>query len=33
VLIGLNKRIAKEAVHLSIYDSETLNKVLEQFND
>ena len=33
VLIALNKRIAKDAVHLSIYDSETLNKVLEQFND
>ena len=33
VLIGLNKRIAKEAEHFSMYDSETLNKVLEQFND
>jgi len=33
VLIGLNKRIAKDAEHLSIYNSETLNKVLEQFND
>jgi len=33
VLMGLNKRIAKDAVHFSIYDSETLNKVLEQFND
>jgi [acyl-carrier-protein] S-malonyltransferase len=33
VLIGLNKRIAKDAEHLSIYDPETLNKVLEQFND
>jgi [acyl-carrier-protein] S-malonyltransferase len=33
VLIGLNKRIAKEAKHFSIYDSETLNKVLEQFDD
>jgi [acyl-carrier-protein] S-malonyltransferase len=32
VLIGLNKRIAKDAEHFSIYDSETLNKVLEQFN-
>jgi len=32
VLIGLNKRIVKEAEHFSIYDSETLNKVLEQFN-
>jgi [acyl-carrier-protein] S-malonyltransferase len=33
VLIGLNKRIAKDAEHFSIYDPETLNKVLEQFND
>ena len=33
VLIGLNKRIAKDAEHLSIYNSETLTKVLEQFND
>jgi [acyl-carrier-protein] S-malonyltransferase len=33
VLISLNKRIAKEAEHFSMYDSETLNKVLEQFND
>ena len=32
VLIGLNKRIAKDAGHFSIHDSETLNKVLEQFN-
>ncbi len=32
VLIGLNKRIAKEAEHMSIYDPETLNKVLEQLN-
>lgn len=32
VLIGLNKRIAKDAEHMSIYDPETLNKVLEQFN-
>jgi [acyl-carrier-protein] S-malonyltransferase len=32
VLIGLNKRIAKDAEQLSIYDSETLNKVLEQLN-
>ncbi|MGZ5575681.1 MAG: ACP S-malonyltransferase [Methylobacter sp.] len=32
VLIGLNKRIAKDAEHLSIYDSETLNKALEQLN-
>ncbi|MGZ8190824.1 MAG: ACP S-malonyltransferase [Methylococcaceae bacterium] len=33
VLIGLNKRIAKDAEHLAIYDPETLNKVLEQLND
>jgi [acyl-carrier-protein] S-malonyltransferase len=32
VLIGLNKRIAKDADQLSIYDPETLNKVLEQLN-
>jgi [acyl-carrier-protein] S-malonyltransferase len=32
VLIGLNKRIAKEAEQLSIYDPETLNTVLEQLN-
>jgi len=32
VLIGLNKRIAKDAEHLSIYNPETLNTVLEQLN-
>lgn len=32
VLVGLNKRIAKDAEHLSIYDAETLNNVLEQLN-
>jgi [acyl-carrier-protein] S-malonyltransferase len=32
VLVGLNKRIVKDAEHMSIYDPETLNKVLEQFN-
>jgi len=32
VLIGLNRRIAKDAEQLSIYDTETLNKVLEQLN-
>jgi len=32
VLIGLNKRIAKDAEHLTIYDPETLNQVLEQLN-
>ncbi|MGZ8136068.1 MAG: ACP S-malonyltransferase [Methylococcaceae bacterium] len=30
VLVGLNKRIAKDAEHLTIYDPETLNKALEQ---
>jgi [acyl-carrier-protein] S-malonyltransferase len=33
VLTGLDKRIAKEAEHLAIYDPESLNKVLEQLND
>jgi [acyl-carrier-protein] S-malonyltransferase len=33
VLIGLNKRIAKDAEHMAIYNPETLNKVLEQLND
>jgi [acyl-carrier-protein] S-malonyltransferase len=33
VLIGLNKRIAKDAEHMAIYDPETLNKALEQLND
>jgi len=32
VLVGLNRRIAKDAEQLSIYDTETLNKVLEQLN-
>ncbi|MFU8788039.1 MAG: ACP S-malonyltransferase [Methylobacter sp.] len=32
VLIGLNKRIAKDAGHYSIYDPETLNTALEQLN-
>lgn len=32
VLVGLNKRIAKDADHLSIYDPETLNTALEQLN-
>ncbi|MFZ2404065.1 MAG: ACP S-malonyltransferase [Methylobacter sp.] len=32
VLVGLNKRIAKDAEHLTIYDPETLNTVLEQLN-
>jgi [acyl-carrier-protein] S-malonyltransferase len=33
VLLGLNKRIIKNAEHFSIYDPETLNTVLEHFND
>ncbi len=33
VLYGLNKRIVKDAEHLFMYDSETLNKVLEHFHD
>lgn len=32
VLMGLNKRIASDAEHLSIYDPESLAKVLEQIN-
>ena len=32
VLLGLNKRIVK-ANHLAIFDSESLNNLLEQFND
>lgn len=32
VLMGLNKRIVKDAVHLTMYDQKTLNKVLEQLN-
>jgi len=33
VLLGLNKRIVKEAEHMAIYDSETLNKLLVHLND
>ncbi len=33
VLIGLNKRIVKDAEHFSIYNSETINTLLEQLND
>jgi [acyl-carrier-protein] S-malonyltransferase len=33
VLIGLNKRIVKEAEHFSIYDAQTLNTLMEQLND
>lgn len=32
VLIGLNKRVAKNAEHISIYDPATLNTALEQLN-
>jgi [acyl-carrier-protein] S-malonyltransferase len=33
VLIGLNKRIAKDAEHFALYDTETMNNVMEQLND
>lgn len=33
VLIGLNKRIAKDAAHFALYDTESMNKVMEQLND
>lgn len=33
VLVGLNKRISKDAEHFSIYDTASLNKVLEQLDD
>lgn len=33
VLIGLNKRIAKDAQHLALYDTKTMNDVMEQLND
>ena len=32
VLMGLNKRIVKEAGHMTMYDPATLEKVLEQLN-
>jgi [acyl-carrier-protein] S-malonyltransferase len=32
VLMGLNKRIVKQANHMTINDSATLDKVLEQLN-
>jgi [acyl-carrier-protein] S-malonyltransferase len=32
VLMGLNKRIVSDAFHYGIYDNESLNNVLEQFN-
>lgn len=33
VLIGLNKRIAKDAEHFALYDTKTMNDVMEQLND
>jgi [acyl-carrier-protein] S-malonyltransferase len=33
VLIGLNKRIAKDAQHFALYDTKTMNEVMEQLND
>jgi [acyl-carrier-protein] S-malonyltransferase len=33
VLIGLNKRIIKDAQHFALYDPETLNQLLEELND
>lgn len=33
VLLGLNKRIAKDAEHFALYDPATLNKLLEELND
>ncbi|MEI6145229.1 MAG: [acyl-carrier-protein] S-malonyltransferase [Methylococcales bacterium] len=33
VLVGLNKRIVKEAEHSAIYDTESLNKLVENIND
>ena len=33
VLVGLNKRIIKDAEHMALYDSESLNKLLEQLHD
>jgi [acyl-carrier-protein] S-malonyltransferase len=33
VLIGLNKRIVKDAAHYSIYNPETLNEALENIHD
>ena len=32
VLMGLNKRIAPDALHMSIFDPDSLNSVLEQLN-
>lgn len=33
VLTGLNKRIAKDAEHIAIFDTESINKAMEQLND
>ena len=33
VLIGLNKRIVKDAEHFTIFDPETVNNLLDQLND
>ncbi|MGR8979922.1 MAG: ACP S-malonyltransferase [Gammaproteobacteria bacterium] len=33
VLSGLNKRIAKDAEHMAIFDTESINKAMEQLND
>ncbi|MDD5276661.1 MAG: ACP S-malonyltransferase [Methylovulum sp.] len=33
VLLGLNKRIAKDLEHHALYNSETLNDLMEAFND
>lgn len=30
VLMGLNKRIAPDAAHFTLYDTETINNVVEQ---
>jgi [acyl-carrier-protein] S-malonyltransferase len=30
VLVGLNKRIAPDAAHYTLYDPETINNVVEQ---
>lgn len=33
VLIGLNKRIAKDAQHFALYDTRTMQEVMQQLND
>jgi [acyl-carrier-protein] S-malonyltransferase len=32
ILAGLNKRIVKEAEHMTLFDSESINKAKEQLN-